>query len=101
MKLIAYLVVILLLSLAVIQTVSACPVCVGDQDSSMTAGMNNAILVMLGIIGFVLSLIIAFFVTMWRRFKQFQKEISKATFIDEHGVLQVKKEKGVEEWNNI
>lgn len=101
MKLIGYVILIVLLSVVVIQGAMSCPVCFGDKDSSMTAGMNSAILAMLGITGFVLTLVVTFFVMMWRRFKRLQKEISEATFIDEHGVLRMNNEKGVEEWNNI
>ncbi len=83
------------------QAALSCPVCMGDKNSSMTAGMNSAILAMLGITGVVLGLFIAFFFTMWRRFKKLQTEISNAAFIDEQGVLQTRNEKGVQEWNNI
>ena len=47
---------------------SACPVCYGNSTSSpMVKGSNNAILFMLGIIGFVQLGFIALFWTFWRR----------------------------------
>ena len=48
---------------------SACPNCYGDPDSSMTAGMNMAILSLLGITGGVLAGFMAFFVFLRRRFR--------------------------------
>jgi hypothetical protein len=45
----------------------ACPACYGQADSPMTAGMNVAILTMVGIIGFVLSGVVAFGVMMRKR----------------------------------
>ncbi|MBI1805828.1 MAG: hypothetical protein HYR76_02105 [Ignavibacteria bacterium] len=79
----------------------ACPVCFGANDSPMAAGMNTAILVMLGIIGFVLSMILTFFLIMWRRYKHEKSVLSDRTFIDDRGNLQMKNEKGVVEWNNF
>ena len=48
---------------------SACPNCYGDPDSSMTAGMNMAIVSLLGITGGVLAAFMAFFVFLRRRFR--------------------------------
>ena len=96
-----YIFLIISFIIMTVQSADACPVCVGDKNSTMTAGMNSAILAMLGITGVVLALFIAFFVTMWRRFKKIQDEISHATYIDEQGVLQTRNEKGVQEWNSI
>jgi len=45
----------------------ACPSCFGDPDSSMTHGMNMAILSLLGITGSVLLGVLGFFVYVWRR----------------------------------
>jgi hypothetical protein len=47
--------------------VFACPSCYGAPDSPMTAGMNMAILSLLGITGVVLCAIAAFIVYLWRR----------------------------------
>ena len=79
----------------------ACPSCYGAADSPMTAGMNTAILVMLGIIGFVLAFIAAAFFLLWRRAKRMGLSLSDKIFVDEHGVLKTKNEKGVVEWNNF
>lgn len=91
-------VVLFLVGIAI--SASACPVCYGANDSPMAAGMNTAILVMLGIIGFVLSMIVTFFLMILRRYKRQQSSLSNQTFIDERGNLKMKKEKGVVEWNN-
>jgi hypothetical protein len=79
----------------------ACPSCYGAADSPMTAGMNTAILVMLGIIGFVLGVIVSAFLFLWRRAKRVQAEFSDSTYVDEQGHLKSKNEKGVVEWNNF
>ncbi|HXH94991.1 MAG TPA: hypothetical protein VNN25_25685 [Thermoanaerobaculia bacterium] len=46
---------------------SACPVCYGNPDSPMTKSSNNAILFMIGVIGFVQIGFIAMFWSFWRR----------------------------------
>lgn len=47
---------------------SACPVCYGNAAGSpIVKGSNNAILFMLGIVGFVQLGFIALFWTFWRR----------------------------------
>jgi hypothetical protein len=46
---------------------SACPVCYGNPDSPMTKSSNNAILFMIGVIGFVQVGFIAMFWSFWRR----------------------------------
>lgn len=51
------------------QVGNACPNCYGDPDSSMTAGMNMAIVSLLGITGGVLAGFMAFFVFLRRRFR--------------------------------
>ncbi len=89
-----------LLTLLVCQSTLACPACYGAKDSPMTAGMNDAILAMLGIIGFVLSAIVACFLVIWRRNNQRKKLLSNETFITDDGVLKTKNSKGVFEWNN-
>jgi len=79
----------------------ACPSCYGAADSPMTAGMNTAILVMLGIIGSVLSFIAAAFFFLWKRARRISLGLSDKIFVDEEGVLKTKNEKGVVEWNNF
>lgn len=58
------LVALLLLS---VQAASACPSCFGDPDSSMTSGMNAAILILLAITGTVLAAVSAFFLYLRKR----------------------------------
>lgn len=101
MKKMYHLLLTFLFSGFVTQTVSACPSCYGAKDSPMTAGMNTAILVMLGITGVVLSFIVAFFVMMWKRYRRQQSQLSNHTFVNEDGVLETKNHKGVVEWNNF
>lgn len=66
----------------------------------MTAGMNAAILAMLGITFLVLAGISGMFFYIWRRMKQRQCA-SNELFVNEHGILQQNKDKGVVEWNTI
>jgi hypothetical protein len=101
MKIINYTGVILLLLAASSQFSEACPSCYGAADSPMTAGMNTAILVMLGIIGFVLVTISTAFILLWRRYKKLKNSLSNEMYINEQGTLQTKNEKGVVEWNNF
>lgn len=51
----------------------ACPVCYGSADAPMNKGMNNAIWVLVGIIGFVQLGFVALFWSFWRRSKQLQR----------------------------
>ena len=69
---------------------AACPACYGDKDSPITAGMNTAILVMLGITGGMLSLIVTFFVMMWKRYKSYQNQILQAVFVNDGSLLEKK-----------
>ncbi|MBI4547545.1 MAG: hypothetical protein HY707_06185 [Ignavibacteriae bacterium] len=100
MRFTGFLITLLTLNSVLLQAVSACPVCYGVQDSPMTAGMNAAILVMLGITGFVLAIIVVFFLWMWRRNRRRREQISDDIYVNEKGQLQTKNEKGVIEWNN-
>lgn len=79
---------------------TACPVCYGANDATMNAGMDTALTLMLGTTGFVLAVISAFFVMVWRRSRRRNEKVSGRTFIDDHGVLRRNDEKGVIEWNN-
>lgn len=47
----------------------ACPNCYGDPESSMTEGMNMAIISLLGITGSMLALLGGFFLYLRRRFR--------------------------------
>jgi ribose 5-phosphate isomerase RpiB len=44
----------------------ACATCFGAEDSEMTRGMNNAILLLLGVVGVVQGGFVALFVKFWR-----------------------------------
>jgi hypothetical protein len=78
----------------------ACPACYGAPDSPMTAGMNTAVLVMLGITGTVLVLLALSFLVLYRRAKKMREGLSGDLFVDERGTLKAKQGKGVVEWNN-
>jgi len=90
MRFVILVIALFALSILVPQMVSACPVCYGAQDSPMTAGMNTAILVMLGITGFVLAIIVVFFLWMWRRSRQHCEQVSDTIYVNEKGHLQSK-----------
>lgn len=51
----------------------ACPVCYGPGDAPMNKGMNSAIWVLLGIVGFVQIGFVALFWSFWRRSKQLKR----------------------------
>ena len=76
---------------------NACPSCYGAPDSPMTAGMNSAILVMLGIISLVLSAIGGAFVYLWRRALRLGVAVSGQTCLHERGEFRMNNEKGVVE----
>ena len=61
---------------------SACPTCYGDPNSPMTKGSDNAILFMLGIIGFVQVGFISLFVTFWRRARALRRRRESLRLID-------------------
>ena len=83
------------------QGLVACPVCYGGQEQPLAAGMNTAILVMLGITGFVLSSIVGVFLVLWRRAKRNGAALSDQLSVNEQGNLEEKNPKGVIEWNNF
>lgn len=45
----------------------ACGVCYGDSQSPMTAGLNQAIFLLLGVIGFILTMIVTVGIYFVRR----------------------------------
>ena len=66
--------VLIVIAILLIPTVlSACPVCYGAPDSPMTKSSNNAILFMIGVIGFVQIGFIAMFWSFWRRAKAMRR----------------------------
>lgn len=52
----------------------ACAVCYGDADSGMTRGMNNGILVLLGIIAAVQIGFVALFLSFRQRARQLREQ---------------------------
>ena len=80
---------------------AACPVCFGAKDSPMTAGMNAAILTMLGITGSMLLGIVTIFFILWRRSKRRQIQLSQEVYINQDGILRRNHQEGIFEWNNI
>ena len=48
----------------------ACAVCYGAEDSAMTAGMNNAILMLLGVVVVVQGGFVALFLSLRQRARQ-------------------------------
>ena len=60
---------ILLFLLIIPHVAMGCVVCYGDPEAPMTAGMNNAILVLLGFIGFVLACVLSVGIYFYRRAK--------------------------------
>ncbi|HEY5611026.1 MAG TPA: hypothetical protein VIL97_07455 [Thermoanaerobaculia bacterium] len=63
----ARVIVAVLVTILVAQAASACPVCFGEDGSKSREGMNNAILVLLAIVGAVQIGFIALFWSFWRR----------------------------------
>lgn len=64
------------------QLLHACPTCYGDPNSPMTKGSDNAILFMLGVIGFVQLGFIGLFVTFWRRARALRRRRESLRLID-------------------
>jgi hypothetical protein len=51
----------------------ACAVCYGAEDSAMTAGLNNGILALLGVIAVVQGSFVALFVSIWQRGRRLRR----------------------------
>jgi hypothetical protein len=66
-------VVIAICMLLVPSILSACPVCYGAPNSPMTKSSNNAIMFLLGVVGFVQVGFIALFWSFWRRAKALRR----------------------------
>ena len=62
--------VVLALAFCVAATASACPVCIGDTDSQMAQGTNNAILFLLAIVAVVQAGCVALIVSIRRRTRE-------------------------------
>jgi hypothetical protein len=59
--------VAMLLMLGVPRVALACPVCFGQSDAPMARAMNQGILLMLVVVGFVLAAFATFFISLVRR----------------------------------
>jgi len=75
-------VVIAICLLLVPSILSACPVCYGAPNSPMTKSSNNAIMFMLGVVGFVQVGFIALFWTFWRRAKELRRRRESFEVLD-------------------
>lgn len=62
--------VAIVLALSLPQIASACATCFGAADSPMTKGMNNAILMLIGVVGVVYVGIGKVALDFWRRSKR-------------------------------
>jgi hypothetical protein len=69
MRIVCLVAVLVALSVGCHDTGYACPNCYGDPESSMTDGMNMAIISLLGITGSMLALFAGFFLYLRRRFR--------------------------------
>ena len=75
------LIITLLLILAP-QVAHACPVCYGNPDSPLTKGSDNAMLFMLGVIGFVQVGFLGLFFTFWRRSRALRRRRESFRVLD-------------------
>ena len=75
-------VVIAICMLLVPSIVSACPVCYGAPNSPMTKSSNNAIMFLLGVVGFVQVGFIALFWSFWRRAKELRRRRESFHLLD-------------------
>ncbi len=64
----------LLAALALSQSATACAVCYGAEDSAMTAGMNNAILLLLGVVALVQGSFAALFLSFRQRARRVRNQ---------------------------
>ena len=55
-----------------INALHACPSCFGDVNSSQQAGLNGAIITLVGLTGFILTSVSIFFFMMVKRTKKLQ-----------------------------
>lgn len=54
-------------SLMTASSAAACATCFGASDAAMTQGVNNAILLLLGVVGVVQGGFVALFYRFWKR----------------------------------
>lgn len=61
---------------------SACPVCYGAPNSPMTKSSNNAIVFLLGVVGFVQAGFVAMFWSFWRRARELRRRRESFRLLD-------------------
>ncbi len=75
--------VLVAVAILLIPTVlAACPVCYGAPGSPMTKGSNNAIIFLLGVIGFVQVGFVAMFWSFWRRARELRRRRESFRLLD-------------------
>lgn len=67
----------LVVAMALSESAAACAVCYGAEDSAMTAGMNNAILLLLGVVALVQGSFVALFLSFRQRARRARSESKK------------------------
>jgi hypothetical protein len=60
----------------------ACAVCYGAAGSDQTAGLNAAILFLLGVVGVVQAGLVAMFVAIWRRGRAYRRRRAELHLIE-------------------
>lgn len=65
---------VVLVAMALPSAADACAVCYGDPDSTMSQGMNNGILALLGVVGFVQLGLVAMFAAIWTRTRRLRRQ---------------------------
>lgn len=78
----AQLVAITIALLLMPSILSACPVCYGAPSSPMTKSSNNAIIFLLGVIGFVQVGFVAMFWSFWRRARELRRRRESFRLLD-------------------
>jgi len=61
---------------------AACPVCFGSPNTPSAHGMNNAIVFLLGMVGFVQIGFVALFFSFWRRARALRRRREQLQLID-------------------
>jgi hypothetical protein len=74
--------VLLAASLCFATAVSACPVCIGDTDSQMAQGANNAVLFMLAIVAVVQIGLVGMFLGIRRRARSLRQRREQLQLIE-------------------
>ena len=100
MKLRITLVPLLLLLWMSTSALLACPMCFNADQGNTIKATNNAVVILLGITGFVLLTFAAFFIYLWKRSRKIREHISDDSFVDEEGTIHWKQNKGTFEWKN-